>query len=228
MHIQERDNTAAIVSLLCSDFHCRRGASLRVLHDTALLKWVVGRRTKAKGKEMAAAFILYSAAVEGLRSCSCSTTARCHEHVGSTRPGQRFAFSAALHERYSNTSNSSECSCSHCQYSILHLKQLAAHTCHLCCDRLRKNALLVLRLLTLKLKNRYSIQAADSESMGASAAATASDVLVQHHWHRIHTCWSVPESSEQQHCRVQSQVSLHTTVQLLYSYVQINVSQKHV
>ena len=152
MHIQERDNTAAIVSLLCSDFHCRRGASLRVLHDTASLKWVVGRRTKDKGKEMAAAFILYSAAVEGLRSCSCSTTARCHEHVGSTRPGQRFAFSAAVHERYSNTSNSSECSCSHCQYSILHLKQLAAHTCHLCCDRLRKNALLVLRLLTLKLK----------------------------------------------------------------------------
>jgi hypothetical protein len=71
-------------------------------------------------------------------------------------------------------------------------------------------------IITNTCTDRYCIQAADSESMGASAAATASDGTVHDYWHHVHTSGSVLESSEQQHCRVQSQVSLlhyyHATV----------------
>jgi hypothetical protein len=71
-------------------------------------------------------------------------------------------------------------------------------------------------MITNTCTDRHSIQAADSESMGASAAATASDGTVHYYWHHIHTSGCLPESSEQQHCTVQSQVSLtnyhHTTL----------------
>eukprot|EP00953_Heterococcus_sp_UTEX-ZZ885_P011392 6590-Heterococcus_DN1.PRE.1 len=69
----------------------------------------------------------------------------------------------------------------------------------------RELAAAIASALSCSCAHWHSIQTADSESMGASAAATASDGTVHDYWHHIHTSGCLPESSEQQHCRVQSQ-----------------------